>query len=55
MNNIQIKDKEFTLSIPESDILAAVKRVGEEITKIWWALIRFLSALLNGAFMLQAI
>jgi hypoxanthine phosphoribosyltransferase len=33
MSKIQIKDKEFALSIPESDILAAVKRVGEEINR----------------------
>ena len=51
MNNIQIKDKEFTLSIPESDILAAVKRVGEEINKDMVGTNPLFICVLNGAFM----
>lgn len=51
MNNIQIKDKEFTLSIPESDILAAVKRVGEEINRDMVDKDPLFICVLNGAFM----
>ena len=31
MDTIQIKDKKFRLSIPESEIQAAVKKVAEQI------------------------
>ena len=31
MNTIQIKDKHFSLSIPEADIQTAVRRVAEAI------------------------
>ncbi|NCB68315.1 MAG: hypoxanthine phosphoribosyltransferase [Bacteroidia bacterium] len=51
MNNIQIKDKEFALSIPESDILAAVKRVGEEINRDMVDKDPLFICVLNGAFM----
>ena len=51
MSKIQIKDKEFALSIPESDILAAVKRVGEEINKDMVGTNPLFICVLNGAFM----
>lgn len=51
MNNIRIKDKEFTLSIPENEILAAVKRVGEEINKDLAGTNPLFICVLNGAFM----
>ena len=51
MNKIQIKDKEFALSIPESDILAAVKRVGEDINKDLMGTNPLFICVLNGAFM----
>ena len=51
MSKIQIKDKEFALSIPESDILAAVKRVGEEINRDMVDKDPLFICVLNGAFM----
>ena len=51
MCKIQIKDKEFALSIPESDILAAVKRVGEEINRDMVGKDPLFICVLNGAFM----
>ena len=51
MNKIQIKDKEFALSIPESDILAAVKRVGQDINKDLMGTNPLFICVLNGAFM----
>lgn len=51
MSKIQIKDKEFALSIPENDILAAVKRVGEEINRDMVDKDPLFICVLNGAFM----
>lgn len=51
MNNIQIKDKEFALSIPEADILAAVKKVGEAINNDLMGTNPLFICVLNGAFM----
>ncbi|MBN2766878.1 MAG: hypoxanthine phosphoribosyltransferase [Paludibacteraceae bacterium] len=51
MNNIQIKDKEFALSIPENEILAAVKKVGEAINNDLNGTNPLFICVLNGAFM----
>ncbi len=54
MKNIHIKDKEFTLSIPDSEIQAAVKRVGEAINKDLVNTNPLFICVLNGAFMFAA-
>ncbi len=51
MNNIQIKDKVFTLSISEEQIQKAVKQVGESINKDLAGLDPLFICVLNGAFM----
>ncbi len=51
MDIIKIKDKEFTLSIPESDILAAVKTVAFQINKDLKGTNPLFICVLNGAFM----
>jgi len=51
MNNIQIKDKIFTLSISEEQIQKAVKQVGESINKDLAGLDPLFICVLNGAFM----
>lgn len=51
MNTIQIKDKEFALSIPESKILEAVRTVGEEINRDLADKNPLFICVLNGAFM----
>ena len=51
MSTIQIHDKRFTLSIPEAEIQAAVKRVGEEINNDLSDTNPLFICVLNGAFM----
>jgi hypoxanthine phosphoribosyltransferase len=51
MGNIQIKDKLFSLSIPESDILKAVKAVANQINTDLSGSNPLFICVLNGAFM----
>ena len=51
MPNIQIKDKEFALSIPEEEILKAVKEVGLAINRDLVGANPLFICVLNGAFM----
>lgn len=51
MEQIQIKDKTFALSIPESEILAAVKKVAEQINADLAGTNPLFICVLNGAFM----
>ena len=51
MSIIQIKDKQFTLSIPEKEILKAVKKVGEAINRDLADKNPLFICVLNGAFM----
>ena len=51
MPNIQIKDKQFSLSIPEEDILKAVKEVGLAINRDLAGTNPLFICVLNGAFM----
>ena len=51
MNTIQIKDKKFVLSIPESEILAAVKKVADDINRDVADKNPLFICVLNGAFM----
>lgn len=54
MSNIQIKDKVFTLSIPESEILKAVKNVASQINSDIAGTNPLFICVLNGAFMFAA-
>jgi len=51
MGNIQIKDKEFALSIPEIEILKAVKNVANQINNDLVGTNPLFICVLNGAFM----
>ncbi len=51
MNTIQIKDKKFALSIPETEILATVRRVAEDINRDLADTNPLFICILNGAFM----
>jgi len=51
MDTIQIKDKKFTLSIPEAEIQAAVRRVAEDINRDIANKNPLFICVLNGAFM----
>jgi len=51
MPNIQIKDKQFSLSIPEVEILKAVKEVGLAINRDLAGTNPLFICVLNGAFM----
>ena len=51
MPNIQINDKEFALSIPEEEILKAVKEVGLAINRDLEGTNPLFICVLNGAFM----
>ncbi len=51
MGNIQIKDKLFSLSMPESDILKAVKAVANQINTDLSGSNPLFICVLNGAFM----
>lgn len=54
MNTIQIKDKNFSLSIPEQKIQEAVKKVGEAINNDLADQNPLFIGVLNGAFMFAA-
>jgi hypoxanthine phosphoribosyltransferase len=54
MSTIKIKDKEFAVSIPESDILREVKRVAEEINRDLDGKNPLFLSVLNGSFMFAA-
>ena len=54
MSTIQIKDKTFRLSIPESEILAAVRKVAEDINHDIAGKNPLFICVLNGAFMFAA-
>ncbi len=51
MSTIEIKDKKFALSIPESEIQAAVRRVAEDINRDIADKNPLFICVLNGAFM----
>ena len=51
MSTIQIKDKKFSLSIPEIEIQAAVRQVGEAINRDLADKNPLFICVLNGAFM----
>ena len=51
MTTIQIKDKKFSLSIPEAEILTAVRQVGEAINRDLAHKNPLFICVLNGAFM----
>ena len=51
MTTIQIKDKKFSLSIPEAEILKAVREVGEAINRDLADKNPLFLCVLNGAFM----
>ena len=51
MSAIQIKDKKFSLSIPEEKILAAVKSVADDINRDLAGTNPLFICVLNGAFM----
>ena len=54
MNPIQIKDKRFTVSIPEADILKEVDRVAAEINRDLAGKNPLFLSVLNGSFMFTA-
>ena len=54
MNTIQIKDKRFTISIPEKDILREVDRVANEISRDLKSQNPLFLSVLNGSFMFTA-
>lgn len=54
MKTIQVKDKTFTLSIPESEILRGVSQVAERINKDLADKDPLFIAVLNGAFIFAA-
>jgi hypoxanthine phosphoribosyltransferase len=54
MNTIQIKDKTFVVSIPESEILKRVKHVAEQINNELAGEDPLFVAILNGAFVFAA-
>lgn len=54
MDTIQIKDKQFTVSIKEEAILREVTRVAEEISRDLTGKNPLLLGVLNGSFMFAA-
>lgn len=54
MQTIQVKDKKFKVSIPESEILKEVKRVAEALNKDYQGQEPVFLAVLNGSFMFAA-
>ena len=54
MQTIQVKDKSFSLFIPEDKILAEVKRVAEQINKDFQGKEPVFLAVLNGSFVFAA-
>ena len=54
MDTIQIKDKQFSISIKEEDILKEVKRVADEINRDLKDKNPLFLSVLNGSFMFTA-
>lgn len=54
MSVIQIRDKQFSLSIPDTEILAAVKKVAHQINEDLAGTNPLFICVLNGAFMFAA-
>ena len=54
MDTIQIKDKQFSISIMEEDILKEVKRVADEINRDQKDKNPLFLSVLNGSFMFTA-
>lgn len=54
MSTIRIKDKQFSVSIPEAEILKAVDRVAEQINRDLAGKNPLFLSVLNGAFMFTA-
>lgn len=54
METLQVKDKKFSVSIPESEILKQVKRVADEINRDFEGKEPLFLAILNGSFMFAA-
>lgn len=54
MSTIQIKDKQFTISIPEEEILQSVQRVADAINRDLEGKNPLFLSVLNGAFMYTA-
>ena len=54
METLQIKDKKFAVSIPESEIRRQVKRVAEEINRDYAGREPLFLAVLNGSFIFAA-
>ena len=54
METLQIKDKKFAVSIPESEILKQVKRVAGEINRDLAGTEPVFLAILNGSFIFAA-
>lgn len=54
MDSIQIKDKKFTVSIKEEDILKEVSRVADEINRDLAGKNPLFLSVLNGSFMFTA-
>lgn len=54
METLQIKDKKFAVSIPETEILKQVKRVAEEINRDLKGTEPVFLAVLNGSFIFAA-
>lgn len=53
-NTIQVKDKTFTMTLPEKDILKEVKRVASEINRDYAGKNPLFLGILNGSFMYAA-
>ncbi len=54
METLQIKDKKFTMSIPEAEIMRQVKRVAGEINRDFAGSTPVFLAILNGSFIFAA-
>ena len=54
METLQVKDKNFAVSIPEREILRQVKRVAEEINRDYAGREPLFLAVLNGSFIFAA-
>lgn len=54
MQTIEVKDKRFAVSIPETEILKQVKRVAEEINRDYAGQEPVFLAVLNGSFIFAA-
>ena len=54
METLQVKDKKFAVSLPESEILRQVKRVASEINRDFAGKEPLFLAILNGSFIFAA-